>query len=341
MNFLKTFIRLSQPMRDDPNAFIQNIFEAICVWGYTIFSIEIMKRVLIEINTWSATIGFYNLIYLYIWVTIIAIIGRFLIKHWWWSRISFFGVARETRKHLNKFIEADGNEIEKIWTWRFISILDKWLYQWMDVLFDLTFRGALNIIMVLYAIYTIGQIHILWAFLASILMIVSAVVATYANIWMTKKRELRRKEQNEANHQTVIALMSKNELLQNNWLDNILLKIDTHLNHAKKAQEIVNVGFLVIEEFPRFTFLILRVTIYILIAEKIFQVRWGIIELSIFVTIMAVAEKSLNEFLHLLRDILREFSSISLLWSTFDSLTPIKGYDSGSTFAKKSKDIEV
>ena len=47
-------------------------------------------------------------------------------------------------------------------------------------------------------------------------MIVSAVVATYANIWMTKKRELRRKEQNEANHQTVIALMSKNELLQNN-----------------------------------------------------------------------------------------------------------------------------
>ena len=39
---------------------------------------------------------------------------------------------------------------------------------------------------------------------------------------------------------------------------------------------------------------------------------------------MAIAEKSLNEFLHLLRDILREFSSISLLWSTFDSLTPIK-----------------
>ena len=341
MTFLKTFTRLSQPMRDDPNAFIQNIFEAICVWGYTIFSIEIMKRVLIEINTWSATIGFYKLIYLYICVTVIAIIGRFFIKHWWWSRISFFGVARETRKHLNRFIQADGNEIEKIWTWRFISILDKWLYQWMDVLFDLTFRGTLNLIMVLYAIYTIGQIHILWALLAAILMIVSAVVATYANIWMTKKRELRRKEQNEANHQTVIALMSKNELLQNNWLDNILLKIDTHLNHAKKAQEIVNVGFLVIEEFPRFTFLILRVTIYILIAEKIFQVRWGIIELSIFVTIMAVAEKSLNEFLHLLRDILREFSSISLLWSTFDSLTPIKGYDSGSPFLKKSKDIEV
>ncbi len=341
MTFIKTFTRLFSPLRDDPNAFIQNIFEACCVGAYTIFSIEIMKKILIEINTWWATWWFYQNIYIYIWVTIIAIIGRFFIKHWWWSRISFLGVARETRKHLNTFIQADGNEIEKIWTWRFISILDKWLYQWMDVLFDLTYRGTLNIIMVFYAIYTIAQIHILWAIFALLLMIVSAIVGTYANIWMTKKRELRRKEQNEANHQTVIALMSKNELLQNNGLENILWKIDVHLTHAKKAQETVNIWFLIIEEFPRFTFLILRVTIYVLIAENIFRVQWGIIELSIFVTIMAVAEKSLNEFLHLLRDILREFSSISLLWSTFDSLTPIKWYDSGSPFSPKPQNIEI
>jgi ATP-binding cassette subfamily B protein len=56
---------------------------------------------------------------------------------------------------------------------------------------------------------------------------------------------------------------------------------------------------------------------------------------------MAVAEKSLNEFLHMLRDILREFSSISLLWSTFDSLTPIKGYDTGSTFTPTPQDIII
>lgn len=54
---------------------------------------------------------------------------------------------------------------------------------------------------------------------------------------------------------------------------------------------------------------------------------------------MAVAEKSLNEFLHLLRDILREFSSISLLWSTFDALTPIEGYSEGIPFSPQAKDI--
>ena len=89
---------------------------------------------------------------------------------------------------------------------------------------------------------------------------------------MTKKRELRRKEQNEANHQTVIALMSKNELLQNNGLSKITEKIESHLYRAKKSQEIVNIGFFIIEEFPRFMFLILRVGIYTLIALKIFSV---------------------------------------------------------------------
>ena len=339
MTFIATIKRLASPVKDDPIAFVQNIFEASCVGIYTIFSIEIMKKILIEMEKWDIQEKFYLYISLYVGITIVAIIGRFFIKHWGWSRISFDGVSRESKRYLEAFIQADGNQVERIGTGRFISIIDKWLYQWMDVLFDLSFRGTLNCIMVFYAIYTIAKIHLIWGIIAFLLMMLSGIVATWANIWMTKKRELRRKEQNEANHQTVIALMSKNELLQNNGLSKITEKIESHLYKAKKSQEIVNIGFLIIEEFPRFMFLILRVGIYTLIALKIFSVDWGIIELSIFITVMAVAEKSLNEFLHLLRDILREFSSISLLWSTFDSLTPIEGYSEGTPFSPQAKDI--
>lgn len=155
-------------------------------------------------------------------------------------------------------------------------------------------------------------------------MVIAGVVATYANIWMTRKRYIRRSEQNEANHQTVIALMSKNELLQNGGTEKIFDRIWHHLDRAKYYQEIVNIGFLVIEEFPRFIFLLLRVAIYILIMEKIFSAGDSIVDLGIFVTIITIAEKNLSEFLHMFRDILREFSSISILWETFDSLIPIK-----------------
>lgn len=129
----------------------------------------------------------------------------------------------------------------------------------MDFLFELTYKGISNIIMVIYAIYSIAYINIYAGIAAFLLMVLAAIVATYANIWMAKKRNLRRKEQNEAAHQTVIALMSKNELLQNNGFQNIFSKIQSHLRKARKAQEVVNIGFVVIEEFPRLIFLILRV----------------------------------------------------------------------------------
>jgi hypothetical protein len=125
MTFFHTIKRLFSPLKDDPVAFIQNSFEALCVAAYTIFSIEIMKQLLIELNFSTELKRFYNLLILYVGITIIAIVARFFIKHWGWSRISFDGVSRETKKYLNIFIQADGNQIEKIGTGRFISIIDK------------------------------------------------------------------------------------------------------------------------------------------------------------------------------------------------------------------------
>ena len=81
MTFSQTIKRLFSPLKDDPIAFVQNIFEAVCVASYMIFSIEIMKRILTEIEKEDMMI-FYRLITLYIGVTVIAIIARFFIKHW-------------------------------------------------------------------------------------------------------------------------------------------------------------------------------------------------------------------------------------------------------------------
>lgn len=340
MSVVTQFKKLFSPIHDDPVAFVQNITEAFFVSFYAIFSIEIAKLILIDIHSKDLP-HFYRLITIYVSVGLMLMIGRFFITHWGWSRISFGGVERLTKRYIAQFVQANGNEVENIGTGKFISILDHGIYTWMDFLFDLTFKGVNNIIMVTYAIYSIGRINIYAGFGAFFLMILAAIVATYANIWMAKKRKLRRVEQNEAAHQTVIALMSKNELLQNNGFSNIFAKIQFHLRNARKAQEVVNVGFVVIEEFPRFIFLVLRVSIYAFIINGIFITSGSIIDIGIFVTIITVAEKSLNEFLHMLRDMLRNFSSISILWETFDTLRPIRGYDVGSTFVPHKKDIEI
>ncbi len=327
-------------MYEDPMAFIQNIIEAIGMSFYMIFSIEITKYLLKDIENKDIN-HFYRLIFIYALVSILLMGARFSITHWWWARISMWWVKKLSNRYLTQFIQADGNEIEKIWTGRFISILEKWMYKWMDVLFDTTFSGTVNLIMVIYAMYTIICISIIGWIISIFLMILAGIIATYANIWMAEKRQIRRKEQNEANHQTVVALMSKNELLQNSGLKNLLAKIDYHLDAARRNQEVVNIGFVVIEEFPRFIFLLVRIGVYIFILKSSFIIQSSIVDIGIFVTIITIAEKNLNEFLHMFRWILREFSQISVLWETFDSLQPIVGYHSGSSFSPQSQNIEI
>ncbi len=136
--------------------------------------------------------------------------------------------------------------------------------------------------------------------------------------------------------------MSKNELLQSGSIDNILKKIEKHFTLAKIYQYPVNIGFLIIEEAPRFLFLIIRVTLYIFIAQSVFK-KTGITvaDFGIFIAIISFTEKALNEFFHLLRDMLRNFAYVETLWTTFDSLLPIKGYDVGTSFIAKNAPIDI
>lgn len=82
MQFFSLLKKLFSPVLDDPIAFAQNIFEAICVSMYTIFSIEVMKRLLIELESGDELDYFYRLLGIYVTITICAIVARFFIKHW-------------------------------------------------------------------------------------------------------------------------------------------------------------------------------------------------------------------------------------------------------------------
>jgi ABC-type multidrug transport system fused ATPase/permease subunit len=96
------------------------------------------------------------------------------------------------------------------------------------------------------------------------------------------------------------------------------------------------------EEFPRLLFLVLRIALYFYIATSILNNTGSTFsDFAIFVTIITFTEKVLNEFLRTIRNITRNFSTVELLWSTFDSLTPIKGYSTGLPFSPQKKDINI
>lgn len=338
MKFFQICKKFFSPIKENPKMYFQQIFEAVYLTSYAIFSIEISKIILKSIES-NDIDKFRDSIYLFFWVSIFVSLLRFTMYKWWWTQIMFVWSKFYYEKYLRKFIKAEWNEVERIWTWRFISIIEKWVHDWLDMLADITMDWVKNSIFILYAIFSIFSISFIWGIISVLLIFFWWFVATIANLYMKEKRVLRRKADNEANHNLIIALMSKNELMQNNWLETLISKIRYNYDMARIYQYPLNIWFLVIDEFPKVMMLIIRVWLYVYLANLVYSNSSSLSELAIFITILTLTELSLNNFLQMFRVILRRISSVEILWSTFDNLTPIKWFETWENFRINSNEI--
>jgi ABC-type multidrug transport system fused ATPase/permease subunit len=340
MNGKQKFKKYIEPLFLVPRGYIETAFESVWEVMYYIVTIELLRHLFKALELWQKE-QFYSLLPRYIYIIIIYLVVQFSRYKLWWQNAVFQWSQKLYEIYLTKFIQADGNIVEKIGTGRFIMIIQKWVHDWLDGLWILIKMWVYNLILFLYAFFFIASISIWWALGSLVSLILSAYIATKANIWMAKTRRIRQKEENEASHQAVVALMSKNELLQSGGIKNIITKIKNHFEKARSYHRIVLIAFLIIEEIPRFLFLFVRLGIYIYLGNLIFAWIWSYSDFGIFIMIMTLMEKTITQFLQSTRSILRDFSSVELLWETFEKLPPIKWYDEWKSFVNHEKDIKI
>lgn len=340
MSFIQTTKKFFEPVRLMPKIHLQNMFEGFYAFVYSVFSLEILKLILKSIE-FKETEKFWNLIYIYFIITLLFSGGRFLMYKWWWTQVMFEWCKVYYEKYLNKYIQAEWNDVEKIGTGRFVSILRSWVHVWLDMLFELWQKWLYGVLFLFYALYTIFNINIVWWLGSILLLLVWWIISHYANIYMKEKRLLRRIVEREADHQSVIALMSKNELMQNNSLKTILSKIIHNYEMSKVYQYPVNIWFTVVDELPRVLFLFIRIGVYIYLSNIILKTNSSFSDLAIFITIISMTELSMNNFLDIVRMIMREFASVQLLWDTFENLTPIKWFDTWNDYKTKTDKIII
>jgi len=323
-----------------PNWYIETAFTAFFQGLYYIFTLEIIRRILKTLEIWDKE-SFYNIFPWYIYGSILYLVVRFSIYKIGWRNVMFVWSWKLYEKYIKKYIQADGNIVEKIGTGRFISTLDTWVNSWLNTLFLFVDKSIYTLIAFLYTFFFIASISIWWAIASVFSLALSSVIATKANMWMAEKRIKRRKEQKEATHQATVAFMSKNELLQSGGDKDIIGKIYNHFNRAKFYHDPVALWFLIINEFPNFLFLLVRIGLYVYLGDLIFSWNWTWGDFSMFVLIISLMERNLVIFLDLTRDILRDFSSVELLWETFDNLPAIKWYDVWNDFISKKENIKI
>jgi len=121
-------------------------------------------------------------------------------------------------EYLSKYLKADNNKIEWLWTWQSNSILQKWCDNRQRIVMDVFSNWLIRILINIIAIFTIITVN-LWWIIFIIIFFVFIVMMLLAWIWNQRMRHIRnwRREVFIRADRTVVRLiMSKFEILQNN-----------------------------------------------------------------------------------------------------------------------------
>ncbi len=342
MKTSNTFLRFFEVFWYVPKEHIKTWLHWLWLWIFAIVSLEIFERIFKSIEILNIDLSF-KIIFFYFLISVIIFTVRLtpIAYKNWWANIIFYWLRELYKEYLEKYIQADGNTVEKIGTGKFISILEKWAWAWFDTSFKLTYFWIQYIVIITYSIVKIIQLNFIAWGISILCLMLWAIWSTYANFKMKEVRRFRYEAQNEVSRWLVRVLMSKNEILQNNKLGKEISSLSTSLDKAVKSQWKVAFWYNVLEETPRFLFAMLRIGVYIYLLFWMIQKEATLSELSIFITIMVMMDKSINEFLQFTREFLKDIGLVEKLWETFDNLPSIKGYDTGSTFKPQNKNIEI
>lgn len=204
-----------------------NFFASLICWlmgaFVSVYLVIFLKYITNAVQTknWE-DVKYYSII----WFILISI--RFIIRTFY--KIFPFGLVRDTHSSTYKnlmsiFFKWNNNEIEKIWTGRIISIIQKWLWSWTDLILEISWNLSNKVFVTIIIFYTIWKTNIYVMFVWIIMLIFSVL---WGFLFYPKAIKWRRKcklVDTEIDRIAILHIMNKFEIFQNNKQDEEINRI--------------------------------------------------------------------------------------------------------------------
>ncbi len=339
MTFFEKTKRFFEPVRDHKLIYSRWLSVAFLWWLNGIIHVVFLERFTYFLLKDPQNFGFILItyaVYLFCYELL-----NFSTRKYWWVEILWNTWDSISAKYLLQFVKFDNNAIEAIWTWRLLTIINSGIERWGTLLWNVIEKSTSLLLAMIFAIYMIWRIHPLYALLFVLLFSVFFLISVIFNRKMIPLRIKRNENIINISRIEAKVLMSKNEILQSN-------SISVEIN---KTQEIYAQDVLINQQMGTMRYLLVRnsgvcIAIAFLISYYFlgFWYLAGTVEFNTIVGLsgaLIIIQKSIADSLMFYIDFTKEFVKVDKFWNFFDSTPEIKWYDSGSTFSKKPKDIEV
>ena len=178
---------------------------------YIVIFLKYITRA-IENNNWEQ-VKFYSIIW-FILITIWFFIRIFYRTPY--HKLFWYLYSCIYRDNINIFFKWNNNKVEKIWTWRIISIIQKWVLNWITMIWALiqTWLEKIFIIILIFINIWISNLLISLIWIGILLLSIF-----WAFLFYSKALKWRKKGNNivtEIDRLIVLHIMNKFEIFQNN-----------------------------------------------------------------------------------------------------------------------------
>ncbi|NVP17661.1 ABC transporter ATP-binding protein/permease [Candidatus Gracilibacteria bacterium] len=316
--FIQAFIRGAQPL-------IHVIFIEKIVFAITKQDIFLLEKTL----------------YLYIFIIFSYELLWFLTRKFGWVITIPEADKNIYDMYLNKFIQMNNTEVEKIGIGKIIAILENGRFRWSESLADSIEKGMSLFILLSYVFYITFSHGIYYTIGFLSLLVLSVSILVVVNNYQFRYRRRRSEIRNNRLRLITKILMSKNEILQTDRISSEIEKIENYSKEMSQINLDMSNGRTIQNKIMSF---FISISLFVFVSFFGRFVVSGDMTLSQFVgitSIFLVINSAISNFIVFYLNLTKEFIDIEKLWDFFENTSTLQGYDEGKKFKYKSGNIEI
>ncbi len=280
-------------------------------------------------------------LYLYIFIIFTYELLWFITRRVWWVITIPQADKNIYDIYLNKFIQMNNNEVEKIWIWKIIAILENGRFRWSESLADSIEKGTSLFILLSYVFYVTFSHGIYYTIWFLLLLFLSVSILVVVNNYQFRYRRRRSEIRNNRLRLITKILMSKNEILQTDRINSEIEKIENYSNEMSGINLDMSNGRTIQNRIMPF---FISISLFVFVSFFWKSVVSGEMSLSQFVwitSIFLVINSAISNFIVFYLNLTKEFIDIEKLWDFFENTSTLEWYDTWKNFKYKSGNIEI
>lgn len=337
---LQTMVRYFSIVKLRKMEYLRLIFTAILMWVNGVIYVYFLERSVFFLENSDIESFRNNIIYLLCYLFVHEVLN-FATRRWWWVETETLWWGDIYNIYMRKYVSLNNNDVERIGVWKLVWIITQWTRTWVLTLSDTFMIWCAVIISFLYALYMISKISIWYSFAFLWVLWVALVFVLYINKLTHPYRVKRYNLRNTRLKNIVKILMSKNEILQWNRINDEIDVLYKNAETLKFVNQDMWIYRKLLKSTPQFVISLCICWFFYIWWIQVFE--WTL-ELSAFVWItgmLILMQKSVQQAITFIHDLTKSFTDIEKMWDFFDNTPSLEGYDTGKEFDYKAWNIEL